>query len=50
MVLSGKKNTSKFNGILSNENFIKNYNEDSDIGCIIKIDVEFLKRLYHVTL
>ena len=46
MVLSGKKNTSKFNGILSNENFIKNYNEDSDIGCIIKIDVEFLKRLH----
>ena len=44
--LKWKKNTSKFNGILSNENFIKNYNEESDIGCIIKIDVEFLKRLH----
>ena len=35
-----KKNTSKFNG-----NFLKNYDEDSDIGYILEKDVEYLKSL-----
>ena len=31
----GEKNTSKFN-----ENFIKNYDEESDKGYILEVDVE----------
>ena len=34
------KNTSKFN-----ETFIKNYDEDSSIGYILEVDVEYPKRL-----
>ena len=36
-----RKNTSKFN-----ENFIKYYDENSDIGYIIEADVEYSKRLH----
>ena len=41
MVLSGKKNTSKFN-----EDFTKNYDENSNKGYIFKVDVEFPKNLH----
>ena len=41
MVLDGKKNRSKFN-----EKFIKNYDEDSDKGYILEVDVEYPKRLH----
>ena len=36
-----EKNISKFN-----ENFIKNYDEDSDTGHILAVDVEYPKRLH----
>ena len=36
------KNISKFN-----EDFIKNYNEDSDKGYILTVDVEYPKSLHH---
>ena len=36
-----EKNTFEFN-----ENFIKNYNEDSDKGHILEVDVEYPKNLY----
>ena len=36
-----KKNRSKFN-----EKFIKNYDEDSDEGYILEVDVEYPKRLH----
>ena len=36
-----RKNTSKFN-----ENFIKYYDENCDIGYIIEADVEYSKRLH----
>ena len=32
------KNTSKFD-----ESFLKNYDEDSDKGCIFEVNVEYLK-------
>ena len=28
------------------EDFIKNHDEDSDKGCILDVDVEYLKNLY----
>ena len=36
-----ENNLSKFN-----ENFIKNYNEDSDIGYFLEVEVEYPKNLY----
>ena len=30
----------------SNERLIKNYNESSDIGCFLEVDVEYAKKLY----
>ena len=36
-----KKNMSKFT-----EEFIKNYNEDSDKGCILEVDVKYPKNLH----
>ena len=36
-----KKNTSEFN-----ENFIKNYDEDSDKGHILEVDIEYPKDLH----
>ena len=41
MVLNGKKNMLKFN-----EEFLKNYDEDSDKGYILEIDVEYPKNLH----
>ena len=41
MVLNGKKYISKFN-----EDFIKNYDEDSDKGYIFEADVEYPKNLH----
>ena len=32
------KDTSQFNG-----NFIKNYNEESDEGCFIEVDAQYLE-------
>ena len=29
-----------------NERFIKNYNENSDIGCFLEVDAEFPKKLF----
>ena len=36
-----KDDLSKFN-----ESFIKNYNENSDRGCILEVDVEYPKNLH----
>ena len=41
MVLNGKKHILKFNRY-----FIKTYDEDSDKGCIIEVDVEYPKNLH----
>ena len=41
MVLSGLKNTSQFN-----EDFTKNYNEDSYTGYCFEVDVQYLEELY----
>ena len=41
MVLNGKKIMLKFN-----EEFLKNYDEDSDKGYILEIDVEYPKNLH----
>ena len=38
-----EKNVSKFN-----EEFIKNYDEDSNKGYILKVDVEYLKDLHNL--
>ena len=38
-----KENVSKFN-----EDFIKNYDEDSNKGYILEIDVEYPKTLHHL--
>ena len=34
------KNTSQFN-----EDFMKNYNEESDKGCFLEFDVQYLQKL-----
>ena len=41
MILN-ERNTSNFN-----ENFIINYDEDSDKGYILEVDVEYRKRLHN---
>ena len=38
-----EKNMSKFN-----ENFIKNYNKDSDKGYILKVDIKYPGRLHNL--
>ena len=45
MVLNGKKHK---NMLKFNEDFIKNYNEDSDKGNIFEVDVEYHKRLHNL--
>ena len=37
------KNTSQFN-----EDFIKNYNEESDDGYFLEVDVQYLEKLYEI--
>ena len=41
MVLNGKKNMLRFN-----EDFIKNYDEESDKGYILEVDVKYPKNLH----
>ena len=43
MILNGKKNVSKFG-----EDFIKNYDEDSNKGYILEVDVEYPKDLHNL--
>ena len=44
MVLNGSnKKISKFS-----EDFIQNYNENSDKGYFLKVDVDYLKKLFDV--
>ena len=43
MVLNGKKNVSKFD-----EDFIKSYDEDSDKGYILEVDVEYQIKLLNL--
>ena len=43
VVLNGKKNILKFN-----EDFIKNYDEDSDKGYILEVDFEYPKNLLNL--
>ena len=38
-----EKNVSKFD-----EKFIKNYDEDNNEGCILEVDVEYLKDLHNL--
>ena len=40
MVLNGKKSISKFD-----EDFMKNYDENSNKGYILEVDVQYLKNL-----
>ena len=40
MVLSGQKSF--------NERFIRNYNENSDIGYFLKVDIDYLKELLNL--
>ena len=42
-----EKNACKFNRIVLNEKFIKNYNKDNNIGHILEIDVKYPKRLHN---
>ena len=37
------KDTSQFN-----EDFIKNYNEDSDEGCSLEVDVQYFEKLHEL--
>ena len=37
------KDTSQFN-----EDFIKNYNEESDEGFFLEVDVQYLEKLYEI--
>ena len=41
MVFKWEDDLSRFN-----ERFIKNYNENSDIGCFLEVDVEYPKKLF----
>ena len=41
MVFKWEDDLSRFN-----ERFIKNYNENSDIGCFLEVDAEFPKKLF----
>ena len=43
MLLNGKKNMLKFN-----EEFIKNYDEDSDKGYVLELDVKYPKRFHNL--
>ena len=43
MVLNGIKSSFKLN-----EKFIKNFDEDSDVGYILKADVEYPKNLHNI--
>ena len=40
----------KWENVLSefNENFIKNYNENSDVGYFLKVDIEYPKQLWSI--
>ena len=41
--MNGSKNTSKFN-----EDFIKNYNEESDEGYFLEVDIQYLEILHEL--
>ena len=41
MVLNGQKKLSRFNEI-----FIRNYDENSDKGYFLEVDVDYLKKLF----
>ena len=41
------KNVSECNSIQFNESFIRNYNESSDIGYFLEVDIDYLEKLFN---
>ena len=41
------KNLSECNSIQFNESFIRNYDENSDIGCFLDVEIDYLETLFN---